>query len=183
MTGEAVLVSNVESVYRKERRRLLAFIRARVGGPEEAEDLLQDVFFQALRNADSMEPIENVLGWLYTIARNKIIDLYRRRKRTVSIHDEAEEGSLEALLASSGIDLHRELARSAVQEALLDALEELPAAQREAFLLQAVEGMTFREISEKSGTPINTLIARKRYAVQHLRRRLQGLRELLDELA
>jgi RNA polymerase sigma factor (sigma-70 family) len=180
---EAVLVQRLEGVYRKQRQALLGFIRSRTRTDEEAEDVLQDVFFQALRNASATEPIDNIVAWLYTIARNKIIDLYRRKHRTVSLHGEKDDSSLEELLHDSGIDIEKELFRTAVMDTLVEALEELPRGQREAFIEQAMEGRTFREISERIGTPLNTLIARKRYAVQFLRRRLHELKEMLDELA
>jgi len=176
-------VQRLEKVYRNERKSLLGFIRSRTGSLEEAEDLLQDVFFQAIRSASVTEPIENVIGWLYTIARNKIIDRYRRRKTTVSLQQEREDTTLEELLADSGIDIEKEVIRRAVMDALIEALEELPPEQRDAFIQQAMEGKTFREISEESGVPLNTLIARKRYAVQFLRKRLHDLKEVVDEMA
>ena len=176
-------MQRLEKVYRDERSSLLGFIRSRTGSLEEAEDLLQDVFFQAIRAASVTDPIENVVGWLYTIARNKIIDRYRRKKNTVSLQQEREEVTLEELLADSGIDIEKEVIRRAVMDALVEALEELPAEQRDAFIQQAIDGRTFREISEQSGVPLNTLIARKRYAVQFLRKRLHDLKEIVDELA
>lgn len=176
-------MQRVEKLYRRERSALLGFIRSRTANTEEAEDLLQEVFLQALRNANAAEPIENILGWLYTVARNRIIDLYRRRRRTVSLQQETEADTIESLLEDYGIDIEKEFIRSAVMEALTEALAELPAGQREAFVQQAVEGRTFREISEESGMPLNTLIARKHYAVRFLRRRLAELREVLHELA
>ena len=180
---EAVLVQHLEKVYRSERNNLLGFIRSRIGSMEEAEDLLQDVFFQAIRNASVTEPIENVAGWLYTITRNKIIDRYRRKRHTVSLQEEREDTTLESLLEDSGIDIEKEMIRRAVMDALIEALEELPREQRDAFIQQAIEGKTFRELSGQTGTPLNTLIARKRYAVQSLRKRLSQLREVIDELA
>jgi RNA polymerase sigma factor (sigma-70 family) len=123
------------------------------------------------------------MAWLYRVARNRIVDLYRRRKPTVSIHAGSDEGgTLEDLLQDSGIDLEQEVVRREVLEALMDSLEQLPKEQREVFLQQAVEGRTFRELAEESGTSINTLLARKRYAVLALRRRLGEIKELLDEL-
>jgi RNA polymerase sigma factor (sigma-70 family) len=181
---EAVLVQRLERTYMRERGRLLAFIRSRVRGTEDAEDILQDVFTQAVQNLSATEPIDNLVAWLYTVARNRIVDLYRRRRPIVSLHGGGGEGgSLEDLLQDSGIDLEREVIRQEVLEALLDSLEELPPEQRDVFLQQAVEGRTFRELAGESGVSINTLIARKRYAVQALRRRLGELREVLDELS
>ena len=143
---EAVLVQRLEKAYRNERKALLGFIRSRTDNLEEAEDLLQDVFFQAIRSASVTDPIENVVGWLYTIARNKIIDRYRRKRNTVSLQQEQEDVSLEELLADSGIDIEKDLIRSAVMDALIDAMEELPPEQQDAFMQQAIEGKTFREI-------------------------------------
>ena len=176
-------MQRLEKVYRSERNSLLGFIRSRTGSLEEAEDLLQDVFFQAIRAASVTDPIENVVGWLYTIARNKIIDRYRSRRNTVSLQQEREDVTLEELVADSGINIEKEIIRGAVMDSLIEALEELPPEQRDAFIQQAIEGKTFREISEQSGVPLNTLIARKRYAVQFLRKRLSDLREIVDELA
>jgi len=175
-------VQRLEKVYRNERSSMLGFIRSRTGSLEEAEDLLQDVFFQAIRAASVTEPIENIVGWLYTIARNKIIDRYRRKRNTVSLQQEREDVTLEALLSDSGINIEKEVIRRAVMDALIEALEELPPEQRDAFVQQAIEGRTFREISESTGIPLNTLIARKRYAVQFLRKRLHDLKEIIDEL-
>ena len=181
---EAVLVQRLERTYKRERGRLLAFIRSRVPRNEDAEDILQDVFTQAMQNLSVTEPIDNLLAWLYTVARNRIVDLYRRRRPTVSIHAKDEEsGSLEDLLQDSGLDLEQEVVRQEVLEALMESLDELPPEQREVFLQQAVEGKTFRELAEESGTSINTLLARKRYAVLALRRRLGEIKEVLDELA
>ena len=176
-------MQRLEKVYRSEGKALLGFIRSRTRSEEEAEDLLQDVFFQAIRNASVTEPIENIIGWLYAIARNKIIDHYRRKRITVSLQQEKEDTTLEELLEDSGIDIEKNLIRTAVMDALTEALEELPKEQRDAFLQQAIEGKTFREISEETGTPLNTLIARKRYAVQFLRERLHDLKEIINELA
>ena len=175
-------MQRLEKVYRIERTSLLGFIRSRTGSLEEAEDLLQDVFFQAIRAASVTEPIENIVGWLYTIARNKIIDRYRRKRNIVSLQQEKEDVTLEELLTDSGINIEKEVFRRAVMDALIEALEELPPEQRDAFIQQAIEGRTFREISESTGTPLNTLIARKRYAVQFLRKRLHDLKEIVDEL-
>ena len=116
-------MQRLEKVYRDERSSLLGFIRSRTGSLEEAEDLLQDVFFQAIRAASVTDPIENVVGWLYTIARNKIIDRYRRKKDTVSLQQEREDVTLEDLLDDSGIDIEKEMIRRAVMDALIEALQ------------------------------------------------------------
>jgi RNA polymerase sigma factor (sigma-70 family) len=180
----AMLTQRLERTYRRERPRLLAFIRSRVSRPEDAEDLLQEVFAQAVESLSATEPVDNLLAWLYTVTRNRIVDLYRRRRPALSLQTREEEGpALEELIRDSGIDLDRELVRQEVLEALVDSLEELPPEQREVFLQQAVEGTTFREIAEETGVSINTLTARKRYAVRFLRHRLQEIKQLVDELA
>ena len=177
------MVERLEQTYRKERGRLLQFIRSRIAGAEDAEDILQEVFIQAVGNLNAAQPIDNLVGWLYTAARNKIIDIYRSRKyRTVSLHGTEDEVSFEALLKDSGIDLEKDFMRSQVTEALIESLEELPENQRQVFIMQAVEGLTFREISDLTGTPLNTLIARKRYAVQFLGKRLADIKDVLEEL-
>ncbi len=172
---------SLEQVYRRERRRILSFIKSRIGNWEEAEDILQDVFFQAIRHLSVTQPIDNMLGWLYSIARNKIVDRYRARKDVVSLQAPKGDTTLESLLEDSGLSIEQGFRCSLVIEALIDCLEELPAEQREVVVLQAIEGRTFREISAESGVPINTLIARKRYALRFLRERLSEIRELLEE--
>lgn len=175
---------HLEQTYRRERGRLLAFIRSRVPDASLAEDLLQDVFLGAVRGLNAAQPVDNLLAWLYRAARNRIVDLYRRRRDTLSLEQEGDEGiTLHELVASSGISAEDELLRSSLMEALIEALEELPAAQREVFMAQAVEGHSFRELAESSGVSINTLLARKRYAVRALRGRLAELKALIGALA
>jgi len=180
---EAVLQQNLAGTVRRERRNLLRYIRSRISNNEDAEDILQDVLLQAVRSLSVTEPIEDMLGWLYTAARNRVIDWYRRRRlKTVSLDSADDRVSLQELIAASGIDVERDVIRGAVMESLLESLEELPAPQREVFVEQAMEGRTFREIAERTGTSINTLLARKRYAVQFLRKRLADMRDIIDEL-
>ena len=179
---EAILVQRLEMAFRSEHKSLLDFIRSRTAGLEEAEDLLQDVFFQAIRSISVTEPIDNIIGWLYTIAKNKIVDLYRSRKKTISLQQETKDVTLEEMIADSGIDIEKDLIRATVMDALIEALEELPGEQRDIFIRQVIEGRTFREISEESGLSINTLIARKRYAVHFLRKRLQEIKELIADM-
>ncbi len=176
------MTERLEGAYRRERHRLLGFIRARLAGLEEAEDLLQEVFVQAAQTLSAAQPIDNLVGWLYTAARNRIIDRYRSRRPAVSLQGGEETATLESLLRDSGVEVERELVRGLVMEVLESALAALPEAQREVFLLQALEGVSFREISQRTGTSINTLLARKRYAVRFLRRRLEELRGLIAEL-
>ena len=183
------MAQRLDRVYRRKRKDLLGYIRSRIADAVEAEDILQSVFVQAVENMNAAQPIDNLVGWLYTAARNRIIDHYRKvrsrqnRFPTISLNSSGEdEQSLEGLIKDSGLDLETEFIRKQVAEALIDCLEELPWEQREVFLLQTVGGSTFREISERSGTSINTLLSRKRYAVQFLRRRLADIKDVLAEI-
>ena len=167
-----------------ERKRLLAFIRRRVGSDSQAEDILQDVFYQLLTSYSVTEPIETMTGWLFTVARNKIIDWYRRRRPGDRALDEALDGGpvrlAEVLPAPmEGPDTGYD--REVIAEELAEALEELPEKQRLVFIMHEIEGLSFSEIREVTGDPLNTLLSRKRYAVQFLRRRLEELyREVAD---
>jgi RNA polymerase sigma factor (sigma-70 family) len=178
--------ATLEGTIRSERRRLLDFIRSRVGIAEDAEDILQDVFYQLAAGDRVVESIENVTSWLFTVARNRIIDWYRKRRpepiSTLNVgsrDDEEEPLLLENALFDPGDDPDAVYFRRLVWEELADALEELPAAQREVFVQHELEGKSFREISDESGVGVPTLLSRKRYAVAYLRTRL---RELYDEL-
>ena len=178
----------VDSAVRKERQRLFNFIRGRVRTREDAEDILQDVFFQLTDNYDVAEPIERITSWLYRVARNKIIDWYRKRSSRGTVEsgsggtiDDAEFSplNLEEILFDPAQNPDEIYARSLVWPALADALEELPEEQREVFALHELEGRSFKEIEEITGEPLSTLLSRKRYAVLYLRERLK---ELYDEL-
>lgn len=173
------MAEDLERTYRKEHHNLLKFIRSKISDYEDAEDILQDVFFQAVRNLNVTQPIENLLAWLYTSTRNKIIDLYRKKKyEKISLH-ESDAVSFDILLKDSGVNLEKDFIRTQVMEALIESLDELPDNQREVFIMQAVEGRTFKEIAELTDTPINTLIARKRYAVKFLRKRLADIKDVI----
>ena len=171
----------ISDTVRAERRRLLDFIRKRVGSNEDAEDILQDVFYQL--TARYSQPIEELSAWLFAVARNRIVDWYRRRQRVSAAGAggaEEEEGtfSREEMLPDPGGGPEAAYARLLVWEELEEALEDLPAAQRLVFVRHELEGKSFKEIAEETGDPINTLLSRKRYAVLFLRERLQ---ELYDE--
>jgi RNA polymerase sigma factor (sigma-70 family) len=179
---EAVLSRELEQAYRRERPRLLRLIRSRIADPEEAEDILQEVFSRAIDNLNAGEGIDNLLGWLYTAVRNRIIDWYRRR-RLVSLHGPAGGGQLlEDLLTDTGLPLENAVFRSLITDALIDGIEDLPGLQRQVVIMQAIEGRTFKEIAELTGTSINTLIARKRYALRFLRKRLAAFQEMVADL-
>ena len=163
-----------------DRQKLFDFIRQRVGNDEEAEDILQDVFYQLVASYSVTEPIEKLTAWLFTVARNKIIDWYRKRKPKTSIHQDLDAEiplNLEDILFDPTQNPDEVYARSLVWTELADALEELPEEQREVFVMHELEGRSFKEIAERTGEGMNTLLSRKRYAVLHLRERLEDLYE------
>lgn len=178
----------IEQTVNRERSRLFGFIRRRVGIEEEAEDILQDVFYQLVSAYDSIESIEKVTSWLFQVARNKIIDRSRKMKpdnfSSLRVAGSAEDDS-PLMLADILPDLDqapdRQLLRAAIWERLEEALEELPTSQREVFIQHEFEDKSFKEIAETTGLSVNTLLSRKRYAVLYLREQLEGLyRELLE---
>ncbi|MCS7177551.1 MAG: RNA polymerase sigma factor [Candidatus Kapabacteria bacterium] len=180
------LVAEIERLYRTDRKRFLGFIRQRVRTQEEAEDILQDVFANVLAAAATVEgPIENVASWVFTAVRNRIIDSYRK-KRAESFSDvqspiqQEEMESFENLLPDWSYGPEREEMRRRIWKAIQDALAELPPEQREVFVRNEFEGISFREMAEETGININTLLARKRYAVLHLRKKLKWLYEELN---
>ena len=178
----------IQETVHRERKRLLDFIRQRVPTEEDAEDILQDVFYQFTNAYRSMEPIEKVTSWLFTVARNRITDSFRKKK-AVSFSSLSKPGSddddddqnyfLEEIMQDVSDSPEGQYIRSLVWDTLNAALEELPDEQREIFTLHELEGVSFKEMSEKMKLPLNTLLSRKRYAVLHLRKRLQSL---YDEL-
>ncbi len=171
----------VERATRAERGRLLKYIRRRVRNESDVEDLLQDVFYQLATSYSVTEPIENLTAWLFTVARNKITDWYRRRRHIseADLRDEEGPTSLEEILFNPDDIPDNAFWRSTVWSELADALEELPEEQRQVFVWNELEGRSFKEIAAMTGVPINTLLSRKRYAVLYLREQLQ---ELYDEL-
>lgn len=172
-----------EETFLREKDRLLSFIRNRVTSIEEAEDILQDVFYQFVAGYDTIESLDRVTSWLFSVARNKIIDRYRREasrpKRTelaFSAGDEEEMPlTLQDILPDFGNTPEDTLLRDLIWEAIMDALEELPPEQAEIFILNEIEERGFREIATEKGVSINTLLSRKRYAVMALRKKLQSL--------
>jgi RNA polymerase sigma factor (sigma-70 family) len=157
-----------------------------VGSSDEAEDILHEVFVQAVRSPNVLASVDNLVAWLFTIARNRVVDWYRRRGRRqeTSLDAEAGEGtsSLGDLIADTSIDLERDMVRRMTVDALAAAVAVLPEGQREAFVGNVMEGRTFREMAEETGTPLGTLLARKRRAVAKLRETLEELEEVIDEL-
>jgi RNA polymerase sigma factor (sigma-70 family) len=179
---EMTVRAEIESLYRQEGGKLLGYIRNRVKTLEEAEDILQDIFYSTLDSLSVTDRIDNLLAWFYTSARNKIIDSYRK-KRPVSVSVDQDEGLfLKDLLADPSFHPESLFIRKMIEETVMDAVEDLPEDQREVFILQELEDMTFREISERTGEPVNTLISRKRAAVNSLRRKLEGLKSITVEM-
>ncbi len=168
-----------EAVHR-ESARLRNFIRRRVPDPRDAEDILQDVFYALVEANRLLMPIEHVTGWLFRVARNRITDLFRKKKPE-SFSDIAaadEEGELlqwEDLLPSPDAGPEALYARNVLLDALALAIEELPEEQRQVFIAHELEGHSFKEMAAETGVSVNTLLSRKRYAVLHLRRRLQSI--------
>ncbi|MCB0620258.1 MAG: sigma-70 family RNA polymerase sigma factor [Saprospiraceae bacterium] len=169
----------ITSVVQQYSNRLFGFIRSRVPSTADAEDILQEVWYQFSRVVDT-EPIEQVSAWLFRVARNRITDRYRKRRedRLDDLTGEGEELFSDILLAEADSP-EMDMLREAFWEALFEALEELPENQREVFVWNELEDQTFQEISDRTGVNIKTLISRKRYAVQYLRKRLQSLYEEL----
>jgi RNA polymerase sigma factor (sigma-70 family) len=164
----------------RDKTRLRNFIRRRVADPSDAEDILQEVFYELVESYRLMKPIEQVGAWLFRVARNRITDLFRKRKPEASTNDPAvaEEGeslTLEDLLPSRDAGPEAAYARTVLLAELEDALEELPEEQREVFLAHEIEGRSFKELAAETGVSANTLLSRKHYAVIHLRERLRAV--------
>ena len=168
-----------EAVSRDESR-LRKFIRRRVADPREAEDILQEVFYELVEANRLLMPIQHVTAWLFRVARNRITDLFRKKK-PVSFSDRAmaeEEGEvlqLEDLLPSPDAGPEALFVRNALLDELEQALDELPREQREVFVAHELEGRSFKELAAETGVSVNTLISRKHYAVLHLRDRLRSI--------
>ena len=166
----------LSSVFESERRRLLAFIRGRIPDEIDAEDLLQDVFYELVEAYRLMKPVAHAGAWMMTVARNRITDLFRRRKNVVV--EGGDERILEDLLPSSDAGPDALYARGVVLAEIEAALGELPPGQREVFLAHEIDGRSFADISRETGVSVNTLLSRKHYAVKRLRSRL---RRIYDE--
>ncbi|WP_315819801.1 RNA polymerase sigma factor [Paraflavitalea speifideaquila] len=179
MAGETK--RNITQVINDYSKRLMGFIRKRVTNEADAEDVLQDVFYQFVGNT---QPIEQMSAWLFTVARNKITDRQRKHKpealEDVFSNEDGEDGiNWSELLFDASNNPEREYLRTLFWEELNAALEELPAEQRDVFIKHELEGIAFKELAEQTGETVNTLISRKRYAVLHLRERLSVLKDEL----
>ncbi len=172
-----------EQTFLREKDRLLGFIRNRVSSTEEAEDILQDVFYQFVAGFDTIESLDRVTSWLFSVARNKIIDRYRRdasrpqrtELETLASQDDDAPLSLQEILPDLGNTPEDSYLREVIWDAIMEALDELPADQREIFIQNEMQERSFRDIAEETGVSINTLLSRKRYAILALRRKLQSL--------
>jgi len=184
----------ISEVVKREQSRLRNFIRRQVPDPADVEDILQEVFYELVEANRLLMPIDHVTGWLFSVARNRITDLFRRRRRREATFTEAagrtqvnnlryttEEGGhllqIEDLLPSPDAGPEALYVRSVLLDELELALDALSDEQREVFIAHELEGRSFKELSAESGVNINTLLARKRYAVLHLRERLQNIYE------
>src|ERR1700680_3306412 len=163
----------------REQSRLRSFIRRRVADPGDAEDILQDVFYELVAAYRLMRPVEQVGAWLFRVARNRIIDLFRKKQREAlkndGITEDGEPLLLDDLLPSPDAGPEALFARRVLMDELDAALDELPDEQREVFIAHEIEGRSFKELSAETGVGVNTLLSRKHYAVLHLRRRLQSI--------
>ncbi len=172
----------IAEVVERERSRLRRFIRRRVPDPRDAEDVLQDVFYALVEANRLLMPIDHVSGWLFRVARNRITDLFRKKKpesfsdAAVAAEDD-ELLQLEDLLPSPEAGPEALYARNVLLDELELAVDELPEEQREVFVAHELEGRSFKQMAAETGLSVNTLLSRKRYAVLHLRERLQGIYE------
>ncbi|MGH8371904.1 MAG: RNA polymerase sigma factor [Gammaproteobacteria bacterium] len=170
-----------------ERPRLRNFIRKRVANDADAEDILQDVFAELIEAYSLMQPIEHASAWLFRVAKNRITDLFRRRKTeaisevTQSDRDDDENLSIDELLPSVEDGPEAAYLRSVLLDELDRALNELPTEQQDVFIAHELDGRSFKELSAETGLSVNTLLGRKHYAVQHLRKRLRAIYEEFKE--
>jgi RNA polymerase sigma factor (sigma-70 family) len=168
----------ISQAMERDEPRLRSFIRKHVADTSEAEDILQDVFYELIEAYRLMKPVEHVTAWLFRVARNRMIDLFRRKKPSSlnnPISAEEDGDTLEDLLPSADAGPEADYARNLLLDALEEALEELPEVQRQVFIAHEVMGQSFKEISAETGLSVNTLLSRKHYAVLYLRQRLQSI--------
>ncbi|WP_188934115.1 RNA polymerase sigma factor [Puia dinghuensis] len=170
---------NIASVVSRFGKRLLSFIRQRVGNEADAKDILQDVWYQLTTTVDT-EPIEQMSGWLFAVARNKIIDRYRKKKPEsldflLDTDSDGSASDLAGILLDNSQNPETVNLRALFWKTLQEALDELPEEQRAVFVWNELGDLSFKEIAELTGEKVNTLISRKRYAVLHLRERLLTL--------
>ena len=170
----------ISDAVKRERSRLRNFIRRRVPDPRDAEDILQDVFYELVEANRLLMPIEHITGWLFRVARNRITDLFRKKRpelfSDLAVADDDDELlPFEDLLPSADAGPEALYARHVLLEELEMAIDELPEEQRDVFVAHELEGRSFKEMAAATGVSVNTLLSRKRYAVRHLRERLQSI--------
>ena len=173
----------ISEAINRDQSRLRNFIRKRVADRDDAEDVLQDVFYELVEAYRMMKPVEQVTAWLFRVARNRIIDLFRRKTREAlrtepaKFTDDGERLQLEDLLPSPDAGPDAVYARNLLLEELGEALDELPDEQREAFVAHELMGYSFKELAAQTGVSVNALLSRKHYAVRYLRERLQAIHD------
>jgi len=170
----------IAEVVKREQSRLRNFIRRRVADPRDVEDILQDVFYKLVEANRLLMPIDHVTGWVFRVARNRIIDLFRMTKTErfgdrLSVNEQDDELRFEDLLPSPDAGPDAQYTRKVLLDELELAIDELPKEQREVFVAHELEGRSFEQIAKESGVSLNTLLSRKRYAVLRLRRRLHHI--------
>jgi RNA polymerase sigma factor (sigma-70 family) len=164
----------IDEAFAREQRRLRNFIRKRVADERDADDILQDVFYELVEASRLLKPVEFVTAWLFRIAQNRITDLFRRKR------PEVPAGDLGDVFLSSSAGPEEAYTQRVLLEELVAGLEELPSEQREVFIAHELEGQSFNDLAAATGVKVNTLISRKHYAVVHLRKRLRTLYEELE---
>jgi RNA polymerase sigma factor (sigma-70 family) len=176
----------ISAALKADGARLKNFIRKRVADEADAEDILQEVFFEFVEAYRLMKPIEQAGAWLFRVARNRIIDRFRKRSREAlreePVNEDGERLALEDLLPSPDTGPEAEYARSMLLAELDDAIDELPEEQRDAFIAHEIEGRSFKDLAAETGLSVNTLLSRKHYAVLHLRERLKSIYEEFTRL-
>ncbi len=178
---------NIARAYTRERRKLLGYISNRVHDRMEAEDILQDVFYQLTVGFNDLRRIENITAWLYRVTENRIIDRFRKKKpvmagyRDNTSEDESGPLTLEEILPSEALNPEDEELNEMIWSIISKTLDELPEEQRHVFIENELGERSFRDLSAETGLPVNTLISRKRYAVLALRENLKGIYKLLND--
>lgn len=167
-------MKRIEDEYKNNKKQLLSYIQKNVSKKNDAEDLLHDVFLSAILNFNTLESINNVSSWLFTVAKNKIIDAFRKKKN-ISEADYAKEVNLEELIEDSNISIEDEYTKGWVLEQVELAIDQLPDNQKEVFILHEIKGYSYKKINEMTGVSVNTLLSRKRYAVQFLKKELDDI--------
>ncbi|WP_066631880.1 RNA polymerase sigma factor [Labilibacter marinus] len=176
---------NIGETFHQEQNRLTNYVKGRIGSVEDAEDIVQDVFMSLVGGFDDISDLRKTISWLYSVAKNKIVD-FRRKKRPYSLeenktNEEGESLNISDLLPSLESMPDEQMMLDMVWEEIQERLNELPQEQREVFEWHELEGNSFQQISEFMGTPVNTLISRKRYAVLYLREHLEELFNQMNE--